>query len=289
MKSRVLIFGVSGLLGSNLANQLLRDGFEVIGTSRTPKPFPINGVKVIPFQVGDSIEHLLDLVEPNFVVNCVVHKDFRNIKQLKQGLEINSHFPKRLSRVLMKRRIWLIHISSNAVFFGRRGHYYESDLKSSRSLYGLSKILGETNPNFTTVLRTSFIGKTISSNLTENGIIERILRAPLGSFLTFSNSQFWNGITTVALSDFCSRLLQGNRPYLGEFHLYSSESLSRYNLVKLLTNRLSREDLTILPVKEKKLDLTLSSQNKMWIDYCYSRYHTPTPSIIQLLNSEIPT
>lgn len=288
MKSRVLIFGVSGLLGSNLAYQLLRDGFEVIGTSRTPKPFPINGVKVIPFQVGDSIEQLLDLVEPNFVVNCVVHKDFRNIMQLTQGLEINSHFPKRLSNVLIKRSIWLIHISSNAVFFGRRGHYYESDLKVSSSLYGLSKVLGETNPNFTTVLRTSFIGKTISSNLAENGVIERILRAPLGSFLTFSNSQFWNGITTGAISEFCSRLLQGKKPHLGEFHLYSSESLSRYSLAKLLTNRLNRGDLTILPVNGKKMDLTLSSENELWRDYCYSRYHTRTPSINQLLNSEIP-
>ena len=80
--------------------------------------------------------------------------------------------------------IRLIHISTDCIFSGKKGFYDEEDYPDSLDLYGRTKFLGELSNSNAITLRTSFIGKELSTNygllnwfLSQEGIIKGFSKA----------------------------------------------------------------------------------------------------------------
>src|SRR5262245_59580334 len=168
------------MLGHKLA-QRLSAGFDVWTTVRGSRESYaryqfidrvriLGGVDVLN---GDSLVDVISDVRPDAVINGV-----GIIKQLASGhdpvpsLSINSLLSHRLQRLCVATGARLIHISTDCVFNGRKGMYTEDDPSDALDLYGRSKFLGETSGEGALTIRTSIIGRELT---TRSGLVEWFL------------------------------------------------------------------------------------------------------------------
>ncbi len=148
---RVLIFGASGMLGHKLW-QMWSPQFDVYGTlsreARCYAPaarFDLNRmVEQVRAEEPESVARALAQVQPSVVVNCIgIVKQRPEGHQPLPSLLVNAVFPHRLAEACRQIGVRLIHLSTDCVFSGRKGHYVEDDIADATDLYGRTKFLGE--------------------------------------------------------------------------------------------------------------------------------------------------
>ena len=196
---KLLLTGVSGLLGINFAQEMMNE-FEIIGVDRgklVSAPFKI--LKHDLLEAG-IVETILDKVRPDWVVNCAALADLdlcENDPELAKLL--NTNLPRQIARACKEREITLAHISTDAVFDGQKdGFYGEDDSPSPIGVYARTKLDGEwavltENPK-AIVARVNFYGWSLSG------------RRSLAEFFynNLSHSKSMSGFTDVI---FCPMLV----------------------------------------------------------------------------------
>ena len=258
---RVLIFGVTGMLGHKLY-QRLSDSFDVFGTIRSDfdrvrrfglfdRDRIIDGLDAAD---PNAIQSAIEKVRPDCVINAVgVVKQVPASKDVIQSLMLNAILPQRLAELSDKFGYRFITISTDCVFDGTRGCYTEMDTPDARDLYGMSKLLGEIKEGNCLTLRTSIIGRELESG---HSILEWFLRnrEPVVNGYTRA---IYSGFPTIILSDLISRLLTGH-PSLNGLHHVSSEPISKYELLTLFRKYFGKE-IEINPLEEYVIDRSLDS------------------------------
>src|SRR5262249_47411716 len=135
-------------------------------------------------------------VRPDVVVNCIgVIKQLPTAHDSIISLSINSLLPHHLAKLCQLNEARLIHISTDCAFSGRQGNYTEEDASDADDLYGRTKFLGEVGSKGCLTLRTSIIGRELS---TSNGIVEWFLSQRGRSVFGYTHAVF-SGFTTLAL------------------------------------------------------------------------------------------
>jgi dTDP-4-dehydrorhamnose reductase len=247
---RVLILGGSGMLGHRVW-QLFRERFDAVATVRARPPLPLfadgrvrDGVDVTDFA---ALNKLLDEVKPDVVVNCAgVVKQLAAAHNPIASITTNSLLP----HIVATRAARLIHVSTDCVFSGRRGHYAESDVPDPLDLYGRSKLLGEVDaPHLT--LRTSIIGRELQGG---HGLVEWLLANRAGRVRGFTRARF-SGVTTVELARVIAGVIEQHPQLEGLYHV-AAEPISKYDLVMLL-NASFGAGIEIDPDETLVLDRTL--------------------------------
>lgn len=232
---RVLILGVSGMLGSTVLDVFSQDQtFEIYGTLRSASAlqfFPhsvhsrlLTNVDVLD---ADSLMQILGQVRPDVVINCVgLIKQLANANDPLVALPLNTLFPHRLSHLCALADIRLIHISTDCVFSGRKGMYCESDTSDCTDLYGKSKYLGEIHdqPHAVT-LRTSIIGHELNSQVS---LIDWFLSQG-GTAKGFTKAIF-SGLPTAELAFVIKDWVIPNPQLSGLYHV-AAESINKYDLL----------------------------------------------------------
>lgn len=264
MKTRILILGGTGMLGHKLFSRLNEDSnLEVFATARSSENldqwFAPELVSRIRTQVDadnfDTVIRALAAIQPNVVVNCI-----GLIKQLPwasdplSAITVNSLLPHRISMVCRTAGARLIHISTDCVFDGIKGNYTENDESNACDLYGRSKFLGEVSYPHCVTLRTSIIGHELKSWL---GLVEWFL----------GEQQTVKGFTKAIYTGFpTSELVKIIRDYVipnpdlsGLYHV-SSEPISKYDLLKLVAEKYSK-NLEIEPYDLFVQDRSLNSDH----------------------------
>jgi dTDP-4-dehydrorhamnose reductase len=258
---RVLVLGVTGMLGS-VAFRLLQaePGLSVFGTARSPdahsffdeeaRPRISTGVDAENF---DSLVAVFDRLRPDIVINCIgVVRQLAAAKDPLVVLPLNSLLPHRLARLSGRVGARLIHISTDCVFSGSKGDYRESDFADADDLYGRSKLLGEVNyPNAIT-LRTSIIGRELT---TRNGLVEWFLSA--GLFVRGYTKAIFTGLTTDELTRVIARFVL-RYPELHGIYQVSSDPISKYDLLNLIKSVYCL-DTHIEPDDSIRIDRSLDS------------------------------
>ena len=169
---KVLVFGSNGLLGSQIAKQLLNsDKYELLSPSRDLVDLTSD------IQVRDYVsEH-----KPDFIINCagynLVDQCEIDEEQQAMALKLNVHAPELLSKLALEHGARFVTFSTDYVFDGTKGYpYSERDEPNPISSYGKSKLLGEKfildNTDNFLIFRTSGI---ISRN--PNNFIFKIISA----------------------------------------------------------------------------------------------------------------
>jgi len=264
MTVRVLVFGVSGMLGSATFSVFSEDeNYEVFGTARSAgvkKFFPENwhenilpGVDVLD---SDSLVKVMGQVKPDVVINCV-----GLIKQLEMAndplvvLPINSIFPHRLAAICELSGARLIQISTDCVFDGKKGGYVESDQSNATDLYGQSKHIGEvcSHPHVIT-LRTSIIGHELNS---QHALVDWFL-AQTGSIKGFKQA-FFSGLPTVELARVIKDYVIPMEELSGLYHV-SATPISKFDLLSLVSEIYNKE-IDIIPEDDFILDRSLNSDH----------------------------
>lgn len=258
MKYKILILGVTGMLGNTLYQYFGKiDDFEVFGTARSLRNFKkINSSKIIEnvdIHNFDVVEGIIRALKPDLVINCV-----GVIKQLKDSynplitIPVNSLFPHKLNNLLNECGGRLLQISTDCVFSGNLGYYNESQKPDATDLYGISKFLGEIHSTNSLTIRTSIIGHEINSS---NSLIDWFL-SQTNSVKGYTKA-IYSGFPTIEIAKIIHNYIIPNKNLFGLYNL-SSNPISKFELLTKVS-KIYKHEILIQPSDEITIDRSLDS------------------------------
>lgn len=201
----------------------------------------------------DQVRDAIASVQPDLVINCIgLIKQMPLVNDPFYSISLNALFPHQVALICRTGGIRMIHISTDCVFSGKKGHYVESNPSDAEDLYGRTKFLGEVTYPHTITLRTSIIGRELKTRF---GLIEWFL----GQKETIRGYKkvIYTGFTTDELSRVILNYVIPHTNLTGLYHV-SSDPISKYDLLTLTKDSFGR-DVTILPSEDFVSDRSLDS------------------------------
>ena len=263
---KLLVTGASGLLGISLALEAMRE-HEVIGVDRGKLKSP-------PFQVlradllqPDALESVIEAAAPDGIINCAALANLEVCEQYPdQAKALNTDVPGELARICAEKKIKLVHISTDAVFDGKKMEpYTEADQPNPLGVYSQTKLDGEravqaVNPQ-ATIARVNFFGWSLSG------------RHSLGEFFVnhLSAGNVVNGFTDVV---FCpifvghtARLLLALLEHngCGLYHVVGPQPMSKYHFGVEIARKFGLEERLIQPRSVDGSGLTAPRSPHLWL------------------------
>ncbi|MBW7875909.1 MAG: sugar nucleotide-binding protein [Candidatus Cloacimonetes bacterium] len=142
---KILITGIFGQIGWNLAHAARNQGHTVVGTyhnQRVESTFPVYPLEMMPHK----LEHGLRLLPflPDVILHCAAYTNVDKAESERPKVfAINSLSSNPVVSYARSIGAKLIYLSTDYVFDGLTGGYTESSIPFPRGVYGLSKLLGE--------------------------------------------------------------------------------------------------------------------------------------------------
>lgn len=245
---KLLIPGVSGLLGINLAQETMSE-FEIVGIDR-------GKLKNAPFAVlhqdvlnASAMEKILDSEKPHYVINCAALADLEACEENPDlAKRLNIDFPRQLARACKTKSIPFVHISTDAVFDGEKDDFYaETDTPNPLSVYAKTKLEGEwavlTEHPEAIIARVNFYGWSLSG------------RRSLAEFFVNNllNNKSMSGFTDVL---FCPMLVNHTARILmkmlkkelnGVYHVVGPHAMSKYQFGVEIARKFKLKESEITP------------------------------------------
>jgi dTDP-4-dehydrorhamnose reductase len=263
MKPRVLILGVTGMLGHALMRELAKSKTqEVFGTTRRvdlrSESFPSHTVghvfSGIDARNMGAVAELLAHLEPDIVVNCIgVIKQDPAINDAVNTITLNALLPHLLARECAGVGARLIHISTDCVFSGSDGGYVETDNPDPADFYGRSKLLGEVTMPPSLTLRTSIIGHELSST---KSLVDWFL-SQSGAVNGFTGA-IYSGLTTVEFARLLTSIIFPQNDLIGLLHV-ASTPISKFELLSIIADEYNWIG-EIVPFDDYICDRSLSAE-----------------------------
>jgi len=261
IKQRILVLGVTGMLGHVLFNHLAeKQNLDVFGTARDcilgwwfNERLLKNIYTGVDAENIDSVRLAIAECNPDIVVNCI-----GIIKQSEAGndplpaISINAMLPHVVARICAASGARLIHFSTDCVFDGNKGNYSEEDEPNATDLYGRTKVLGELNYPNTLTIRTSIIGNELKNRVS---LVEWFL-AQKGEIKGYKKVLF-SGLPSIELAEIIECHIINNNNLEGLYHL-SAQPISKYDLLKLIAAQYQKA-IDIKPDEYIILDRSLNS------------------------------
>ena len=201
----------------------------------------------------DSVARAMDQTKPDAVVNCIgIVKQRDEAKAAIPSIRVNALFPHQLADLCQAQGARLIHLSTDCVFSGNRGHYTEDDLPDPVDLYGRTKLLGELDRPGCLTLRTSIVGWELKHRA---GLLEWFA-SQRGQTIKGYRNAIYSGVSTVVLARLIGDLLE-NHPALSGIYHVASQPIAKYDLLVRLRDALGWYDITIKPDDAFQCDRSL--------------------------------
>lgn len=259
---KALVLGGSGMLGHKVF-QVLSDSFEVFATTRGPdgpwRTFPMyqRGDRVLggvdALEVA-TVRRALDAVRPEVVINCIgIVKQRPEGEDPIQSIAINALFPHQLAAQCADIGARLIHVSTDCVFSGRKGHYTEQDQPDPVDLYGRTKLLGEAMGRRCLTIRTSVFGRDFQS---DRGLLEWFV-SQRGKTVDGYVNAIYTGFPTRTFARILSSILADYPELSGVYHV-ASEPISKCDLLMRIRRAMDL-DVHIIPTKTPRVDRSLDA------------------------------
>lgn len=251
LRDAVVVFGSSGMLGSQIILELQRRG----GSVGEVVAFDKNEFDVSRTETGEIVSMLssLGLQSESYVVNCVgVTKNRINSVQLGgrlAAISANTLWPIRLAEAAEILNLKVIQPATDCVFSGIRGNYDEADRHDPTDLYGTTKSLGEVNSDAVMHIRSSFIGRQVPNK--PRMFFEWISNIETGARVNGFKNHLWNGVTVNLLAQIFSGLIERRIFYPGVTHLVPASSVSKLTLIELVLEYVGRTDVQVIPTNDK--------------------------------------
>jgi len=140
---KTLITGASGLLGSKLAELATHSGHEVYSLYNS---HPCTFGKPIQLDITDrrTLHKVLTETKPEVVIHTASITDVDLCEANPElAMKVNAEATGSVSKNCEEIGSYLIYVSTDYVFNGRRGNYSEEDKPDPINAYGSSKLRGE--------------------------------------------------------------------------------------------------------------------------------------------------
>ena len=229
---KIIILGASGLIGNGIKSVLENENSnQIVGTFCSNVHFLKKNKKnyhKFNILLDDKIYDFLLNERPELIINCLgITKHIKDKFSEDNIIKVNSIFPKKLSRLTDEIKSRLIHISTDCVYNGNKGFYSEEDKPNAKDIYGTSKAEAEIIKKNNLVIRTSTIGKELS---TKFGLLEWFLSQEK-ECEGYRNALF-SGITTTELGKILQKYFIPNNNIKGLYNVGSNKT-DKYELLKI--------------------------------------------------------
>jgi len=219
----IYLFGSTGMLG-NYVRIVLSKKFEVKCITR-------NDYDILKDDWNKLNTLLTNINKNDVIVNCAgIIPQKINSDEFKNYIKLNTLFPHKLSHISEKYSAKLIHITTDCVFDGKIGNYYENNIHNSNDIYGITKSLGE--PENCCVIRTSIIGHETKG---KRNLLEWVLSNKNKTIYGYTN-HFWNGLTCLTLTNTINKIIEKNLFWKGVKHIFSPNIVNKYELCCIINN-----------------------------------------------------
>lgn len=251
MKPTVLIMGGTGMAGHiiylyleslnkyNILNTVYRNkltGESIIMNATDPK----------------AILKVISEIKPNIIINCIGALTKESKQNPDNAIILNAWLPNYLQKLCSTYNTKLIHISTDCVFSGKKGHYTESDFRDADDIYGRSKALGEIKNEKDLTIRTSIIGPELKEN--GEGLFHWFMtqNQPIYGYKT----AIWGGVTTLELAKAIDYAIDNGTT--GLIHLSNGKGISKYDLLCLIRD-IWHHKVEIIPDERNHTDKSIES------------------------------
>lgn len=251
---KILILGSTGMAGHIITLYFQEKGYEVTAFSNAPFPY----CKNIIGDAFDTIVFKQILIDKEYdvVINCIGILNEAADNKKSDAVYLNSYLPHLIADTLKDRKTKLIHMSTDCVFAGNGGPYYENSMRDGKTFYDRTKALGEVEDNKNLTFRTSIVGPDMNPN--GIGLFNWFMKQK-GTIQGFSGA-IWTGVTTLTLAKAMEQAIKEN--LTGLFNLVNNMSISKYDLLNLFNKYFKNCSINIEKNENLKLDKSLRSTRK---------------------------
>lgn len=247
---KILVLGSNGMAGHLISLYFQEQNYEVTGFARQQSPFLAHSI------IGDASD--MDLLKKHIsegeydaVINCIGLLNQFAEENKAMAVLLNGYLPHYLAEITKNMKTRIIHMSTDCVFAGNDGPYFEDSLPNGTSFYDRSKAIGEINTSKDLTFRNSIVGPDIKS--TGIGLFNWFMKQK-GSVGGYTGA-IWTGVTTYTLAKAMEQALKEN--LTGLYNLVNNESISKYHLLQLFNKYFRDSKVDIYQNDKLQLDKSL--------------------------------
>jgi len=251
---KILVLGANGMAGHTISLYFIEKGHDVTTFSMHPVSYGRN-------VIGDALdkenfEKILTSDNFDVVINCIGLLVKSCDENPDKAVYLNSYLPHFVVTTLKNKNktAKFIQMSTDCVFAGNTGPYYENSIPDGKLLYDRTKALGEINDNRNLTFRNSIIGPDI--NPEGIGLFNWFMKQK-GEINGFTKA-IWTGVTTITLAKAMEKAIEEN--LTGLKNLVNNKSINKFDLTSLFNKHFRNESLTIHPKENLSLNKTLLSE-----------------------------
>ncbi len=268
-RKKLLVTGITGLLGSALAREASLREHLTLGVARHPEKASVP-CDTLAADVSDpaAVFSLIETFRPDILIHAAAITSVdRCESEPEAAAAVNVGSTVHLLKALAGRRCRFIFISTDSVFDGKKGNYCEGDPTAPLHMYGRTKLEAErailkSRPD-ASIIRTAFYGWNILPD--NNSLAEWILNSlqegkPFKGFVDL----FFSPISSNHLAQLLLDVAEGDSA--GVLHLAGSEGCSKYEFARQLASLFGYPENLVVPVEnhaaklkvKRPLNVTLS-------------------------------
>ena len=252
---KVLLFGATGMAGHVVYYYLRDTGKHNIINVVYRTPLTDDSI-VIDVSNRDAVTDVVQRVKPDIIINCIGVLIKGSKEHPDNAILLNAYFPHFLKKQADAVGAKVIHISTDCVFSGKKGHYTEDDFRDADDVYGRSKALGELINEKDLTLRTSIIGPELKRN--GEGLFHWFMmqHGKVNGFKT----AIWGGVTTLELAKAIHAAIEDNKA--GLVQLSNGVGISKYDLLCLFKELWKKQDIEIIPYDANGIDKSIAKSSR---------------------------
>jgi len=250
---KILILGSSGILSRTLQLYLSKKNLYFLTISREKNNNRnVNLKNISNFK---NLEQLILKIRPTHIINCIGITKFNNTyKNKKLTVLLSTKMPIYLAELCKLNKIYLLHISTDCVFSGKKGNYSDNSYKDTKDLYGLSKNKGEVKNKFTATIRTSFIGPELN---TKKSLLSWFLNEK--KFVKGYSKAFFSGITSLELCKIIYNYFIKKNILQNKIINIGSRRISKFTLLTKI-RKIFKKNINIVRYQNFIIDRSLDSK-----------------------------
>lgn len=242
MKKKVLITGVSGLLGNNLA-YCFKDRYEIVGVYHR-HPVTLEGIqtRAADLTISEEAAALLRDVRPDVLIHCAAQANVDACEENpEEAWRINGLATRYLCQAAEGLSTKLVYISTDLVYDGEKGGFSEDDPPNPVNVYGQTKLRAEAEalkrPG-TLVLRTNFFGWNVQEKWSLGEWAVHCLSAgkPIKGFC----DSIFSAIYIFELAKILEKAFL--KDLAGVYNCGSRTSLSKYDFLRTIAGKLGLDE-----------------------------------------------
>jgi dTDP-4-dehydrorhamnose reductase len=265
--ARILVTGVSGLLGGNLA-------IEAAGTHDVNGVFNANmvvfaGVRTHKADLSRPTEmrEIFQRLRPEWVINCAAATDLDLAEENPDwAYRLNRDMPRSMAEAAREIGARFLHISTDAIFDGDGRPFSEDTLPRPATVYGKSKLAGEeavmqVNPA-SIIVRTNLFGwSPVNADSLAEWFLFHMARGEICP--GFKDIHF----SPILVNDLAGVLLKMLSAALsGVYHVGGATCLSKYEFGQRLATLFGLQPELVRPTRVDEAGLTAPRQKFLCLD-----------------------